>query len=296
MKSKKNQHTALDLVKVLKHWTPGDLEALFKGANQEPLQAEEIRKRIQEHIADGVKFIPLAKNIDCPAWSDKYGCPGHKQKARRLPDMKLIFIDVETTGTNFWQHGIHQLSGCIEVNGEIKADFNYQIQPNPKAKIEPEALAVSGKTLEEVMAYRPMGEIYKEFTALLGKFISKYDKADKAWFVGYNSASFDMPFVRAWFKQNGDEYFGSWFHSVSIDCIVLAAQQLMAERRDMENFKLHTVARKLGISVDDTRLHDAAYDIEITRRIYQIVTRLKPVQLSLEQLTPEAKAPEFLET
>lgn len=285
MKKGKNQHTALDLVKILKDWKPNDLEALFRGENQEPLTADEIRERLKEHIADGVNFIPLAKNIDCPAWSNKYGCPGHRKPAQYRPDMKLIFIDLETTGTNFWQHGIHQLSGCIEINGEVVEAFDWKVQPNPAAKIDPAALAVAGITVEDLgdlLRYPPMGEVYKDFTKMLGKHISKFDKKDKGWFVGFNSASFDMPFLRAWFKQNGDEYFGSWFYSVSIDCIVLAAQQLMAERREMEDFKLHTVAKKLGISVDQNRLHDAAYDIEITRRIYQIVTRLKPVQLTLE--------------
>jgi DNA polymerase-3 subunit epsilon len=40
----------------------------------------------------------------------------------------------------------------------------------------------------------------------------------------------------------------------------------------MENFKLSTVAKELVIITDETKLHDALYDIKLTRAIYTIVT------------------------
>jgi DNA polymerase-3 subunit epsilon len=40
----------------------------------------------------------------------------------------------------------------------------------------------------------------------------------------------------------------------------------------MIDFKLKTVAKELGLWVDETRLHDAEYDIELTRSVYRIVT------------------------
>ena len=41
----------------------------------------------------------------------------------------------------------------------------------------------------------------------------------------------------------------------------------------MENFKLSTVAKTLGIEVKDDSLHNAMYDIELTHEIFKIVTR-----------------------
>lgn len=38
------------------------------------------------------------------------------------------------------------------------------------------------------------------------------------------------------------------------------------------NFKLATVSKALGIEVDDSKLHDAEYDILLTRQIYNLVT------------------------
>lgn len=177
--------------------------------------------------------------------------------------MKTLFFDLETTGTLVNRHGIHQISGMVVIDGEIRESFNYHVQPNPKADIVQEALDVAGVTKEQIMAYPPMGEV------------DKYNKQDKFFLAGYNNASFDNQFLRAWFLQNGDKYFGSWFWSNSIDVMVLATPYLAAKRAEMENFKQGTVAKFLGINVDPNRLHDALYDIEICKAIYDIVSPYK---------------------
>lgn len=185
--------------------------------------------------------------------------------------MKLVFFDLETTGTLVNKHGIHQISGLIVIDGEVKEKFNLYVQPNPKAIIEQEALNVAGVTQEQVMAYPPMGQIYNQFVDMLSKYVDRYNKQDKFFLVGYNNASFDNPFLRAWFIQNGDKYFGSWFWANCIDVMVMATPYLADVRPTMENFKQGTVAKTLGIAVDDSKLHDALYDIEVCKAIYDKV-------------------------
>ena len=187
--------------------------------------------------------------------------------------MKLLFFDLETTGTNPGRNGIHQISGQIVIDGKHVQDFDFHVQPNPKAVIEDAALQVGGVTREQILAYPPMEQVYKEFVAMLGKYVDKYDKKDKFFLVGYNNAAFDNQFLRGFFLQNGDNYFGSWFWSNSIDVMVLASAYLADRRADMENFKLSTVAKSLGVSVSDDSLHNALYDIELTRAVYEIVKR-----------------------
>jgi DNA polymerase-3 subunit epsilon len=75
--------------------------------------------------------------------------------------------------------------------------------------------------------------------------------------------------------QNGDNYFGSWFWSNTLDVMVLATAFLATRRPDMENFKLSTVAKTLGIEVKDDSLHNAMYDIDLTKAIFNIVTNGK---------------------
>ena len=189
--------------------------------------------------------------------------------------MKVVFFDLETTGTLVNKHGIHQLSGEIIIDGEVKETFDFRVQPNPQALIEQEALDVAGVTKEQILAYPPMGTVYKQFVDMLSKYVDRYNKQDKFFLAGYNKAHFDNQFLRSWFVQNGDKYFGSWFWSNSIDVMVLATPFLAEKRSQMENFKQGTVAKALGIEVDDTKLHDALYDIQICKAIYDIVSPYK---------------------
>ncbi len=181
---------------------------------------------------------------------------------------KLFFFDLETTGLLHWKNGIHQMSGCIDIDGVTKEIFDFKVRPNPKAIIEQSALDVAGVTKEQVEAYPTMQEVYKELIEILSKYVDKFDKKDKFYLIGFNNASFDNQFLRAFFVQNNDNYFGSWFWSNPLDVFIMATPKLMSVRHEMENFQLKTVAKKLGIEIDESRLHDAVYDIEITREIY----------------------------
>lgn len=185
--------------------------------------------------------------------------------------MKLFFYDVETTGTNFWQHGIHQISGCVEIDGVVKEYFDIKVQPNPAAKIDDQSLAVSNVTREQIAAYMPFKDGYSAIIEIVKKYVNKYDPKDKFFLVGFNNAGFDDKFFRAFFVQNGDNYFGSWFWSHAIDVMVLAGHYLMLLRPEMINFKQMTVARQLGIEVDESKLHDAEYDVSILMKIYDKV-------------------------
>lgn len=187
--------------------------------------------------------------------------------------MKAFFFDLETTGVDHWRHGIHQISGCIEIDGEIKEGFNYKVRPHGKAKIEEDALRVGGVTVEQIGKYPGMIQVYEDLVDVLANYVDKFSKTDKFHTIGYNNASFDNQFLREFFKQNGDRYFGSWFWSAPIDVMVLAAEHLKEDRYNMKDFKLDTVARQFGIDVKDTNLHDAAYDIYLTREIYNKITQ-----------------------
>ena len=186
----------------------------------------------------------------------------------RQNKMKLFYYDLETTGTNFWQHGIHEISGIIEIDGVVKEEFIFHVQPNPKAKIEQGALDVGGVTLDQIQAYEPMKTVYWKIIEILNKYVDKFDKKDKFHLVGYNNASFDNAFFRAFFVQNNDQYFGSWFWVDSVDVMVIASFFLAENRNKLKDFKLRTVAEYLGIEIEEEKLHKASYDVEITRQIY----------------------------
>jgi DNA polymerase-3 subunit epsilon len=184
--------------------------------------------------------------------------------------MKLAYIDTETTGLDPVKNAIIQIAGYIEIDGETRERFNIRMKPAPGKVVEQSALEVNGITGEDLATFDDHTEGYKKFTQTLGMYCNKFDKADKYFFVAYN-ATFDDRFIRQFMLENNDPYFGSWFHWPSIDVAVLAVDELMERRHEMPNFKLLTVAKEYGMTIDEKRLHDAMYDIELTRDIYKAV-------------------------
>ena len=215
-------------------------------------------------------------------------------------DQKIIFIDVETTGVNPERNGLTQISGCVQIGDEVKESFDYFVRPFPHDEFDVEAriftcidrrqfllpdhpnhLAVDGQNFEDPK------DIYVRMAVMLGKYVSQYDKTDKFQFVGYNAHSFDMPFMRRFWEKNGDRFFGSWFWYPCLDVMLVWAQILQPVRAELSNFKLATVARHCGIKVDDSRLHDSQYDIELTRELWlsahEIINRDNTEQPSWSQ-------------
>ncbi len=196
-------------------------------------------------------------------------------------EQKIIFIDVETTGVNPERNGLTQLSGCVQIGDEVKESFDFFLRPFPQDEIEIAALEVTGFDRRQFLLpdhpdyiavdgqnFEDPRDIYDRMAAILGKYVNQYDKTDKFQFVGYNAHSFDMPFMRRFWEKNGNRFFGSWFWYPCLDVMLVWAQILQPVRAELSNFKLATVAKHCGIKVDDTRLHDSQYDIELTRELW----------------------------
>ncbi|WP_221252148.1 3'-5' exonuclease [Desulfuromonas versatilis] len=200
---------------------------------------------------------------------------------------KFVFIDVETTGTNPESHGIVQISGCVQVGDEVRETFDHFVRPFPQDRIDDQALKVCGIDRRQLLPkddpallhvpgkeFLEPQEVFSLLREMLTRYVSPYEKKDKFQFVGYNAHSFDMPFVRRFWEKNNDRYFGSWFWYPCLDVMLVWAQILQPVREQLPNFRLATVARHCGIEVDDTRLHDSMYDIELTRALWLEARRI----------------------
>lgn len=157
---------------------------------------------------------------------------------------KQIFIDLETNNSLDPRTGhITQLAGIIRINGKVKEKFNFK------------------------------NNIYHSFKTILDKYVDKFDKSDKFYFIGYN-AKFDSDFIRELFLKNKDNFYGSYFFTPIIDVMGICAYKFMLKDIRPENFKLGTIARYFKIPVKESDLHDALYDIEITKEVYQKLRKL----------------------
>lgn len=184
--------------------------------------------------------------------------------------MKLLYFDVETTGLSAAKCAIHQLSYIIEIDGEIKERGNIQIKPFEGALVDKKALEVANVTANAINNYPNTYSLaFSKFEATLDRYINKYSKEDKFFLVGYNNAAFDNHFLRAFHLRNGHKYFGSYFWANPIDVYVLASYKVMKDRHNIKYFKLKTACKHFGINVDESKLHDAIYDVELTRNLFK---------------------------
>lgn len=184
--------------------------------------------------------------------------------------MKEIYIDVETTGTRWWENSIHQIGLLIDIDGVQTESHDLKLKPITGKIIEPKALEISGKTMADLETYPPASVVKAQLSEITDKYIDKYDKTDKFHIIGYN-VHFDIAFLRQFYLDMGDDYYGSIFWSDAIDVMVLASNKLKDIRHKMKNFQLKTVAQTVGIQVDESRLHDAIYDLELTKELYNIL-------------------------
>lgn len=178
--------------------------------------------------------------------------------------MKLFYADTETTGLDPMRNEAFQLAFIIEVDGKIVCEKNIKMRPARPEMADAKALEVTKKTLAELATYPLRAQAFRELTETLAKYVDKYDKADKFVWIGQNP-EFDVRFVRAFFKEHNDNYFGSWFDNRPADLISLAVAAKVKGLIKPENFKLATLAAEFGIQFD---AHDALADVRVTREVW----------------------------
>ena len=180
---------------------------------------------------------------------------------------KLMFLDIETTGTDPKRHGVIQISGFIEIDGRQEESFDLYTTLFPGDIISKDALQINGRSVEEIRGFPKQQVAYRKLMQIIEKFINRYDKKDKFFIVGYNSR-FDDDFLREWFRKCNDKYYGSYFHWPAIDVANMAALHFIESRESFKDFKLMTVAGVAGIDISEERSHDASFDISITRELF----------------------------
>lgn len=186
--------------------------------------------------------------------------------------MKALFFDTETTGTDYKIHGIHQISGKVLIDGVEMEEFDFKVQPHYGCQFDPKALAICGVTEAQIKAYPHMHTVFPLILAKLAKHVDMSDPQDNIFMFGYN-INFDARMFFNFFRlNNGTKHFRNIFWTVPIDVMSLAAHYLMQKRHIMENLKQGTVAKFLGIEVNDSKLHDGVYDLDILIKIYNIIS------------------------
>lgn len=193
--------------------------------------------------------------------------------------MKILYFDTETTGVDPKLNGMVQISGMIEIDGEVKETFNIKMRPGEKDIIEPKALEVIGKTKEELMTYQSPDDARKQLVAMFAKYVDKFDRKDKFTPAGYN-VKFDIDFLHNLFLKCGDAYFGSWVAWQGVDILAIVYFLKYMGAITLTDYKLKSVCDHFGIEL---KAHDALADITATK---QVLAKIKDL-VSIKSLQPK---------
>ena len=181
---------------------------------------------------------------------------------------KILWFDTETTGLSD-KSTIIQIAGIIEIDGEVKKTFNLRCRPFADSEMSDKAFEITGLLKEDVLEYPDPKEVHDQLLKIFARFIGKFDKTDKFIVAGHN-VGFDVDQLTRWFQKCGDKYLGSWInYRKQLDTLGLfRAMQIADVMPELENAKLETIAKFMGIEFD---AHDAMADIEATRYIGSVM-------------------------
>ncbi len=192
--------------------------------------------------------------------------------------MKILYFDVETTGTDPHRHGLIQLGQIIEVDGKVISENCWNIQPFKRDEIDSQALQVTNTKREDLFDNTkrlPVEAAWFEIRKTWDQVIDKYDTADKFILAGYNVDAFDQQFLREYIRKcHPMERFsvaGSYMGHLTMDPLPYLKWLKALGTLPIENLKLQTVCDRLGIILTDA--HDAMADVRATRWLVKRVRR-----------------------
>lgn len=185
---------------------------------------------------------------------------------------KILYIDTETGGVDFQNSALIQLSGIIEIDGIEQERFNFYVKPFGNSIVTDEALQVQGRTFADLATDKYIDEkiVYRDFVAVLDKYIDKYDKTDKFLVAGFN-VNFDINMIKALFLRNHNSFLYSYIESASF---VLDPMQIVTFLQEAQvlpklaNNKLGTLCEYFNIKFE---AHDSMEDIIATKALIKVL-------------------------
>lgn len=188
--------------------------------------------------------------------------------------MNTVFFDLETGGIDPSKHPIIQIA-AIAVGSDLveRNHFEVKVAFDP-AECDPEALKHNcyNEAVWKEKSVNPSDAIAR-FSAFLKEHADVRmvsGRTGKPYFVaqliGHNAASFDGPFIQAFYRQY-DAFLPA---SYRVMCTLQRAIWYFHERPDIKqptDFKLATLCQYFGIEL--VNAHDALADIRATVALYR---------------------------
>ena len=163
------------------------------------------------------------------------------------------FIDIETTGLNKATCDIIQVATIVTDNSGT--DVHSKTSMFLKVEISQEIERLTGISNTRLAKE---GLPRSTFAKILRGMLE-----NNPTFVGHNICTFDWPFIVAWLERHIDRF--PTCPIAGLEDTLGMARSTFALRKWPKN---REVAYALGVEYDESMLHGAEYDIELTRKVY----------------------------
>lgn len=224
----------------------------------------------------------LTKILDYQKEAERIQKEIDDKKARRakLPNMKLLYLDIETTGPDPVTNSIHHLALIVEVNGVVKLRESLIIRPREFEDLPEDYRTPNGITKKDFanpLNYVPPAEALSELDHILSQYIDTADPADRFFIVGYGTEGGKLPFLRGLFTE-GPQRYEDYFTADSLDAKVLATYYLWPRYNEFKDFSLGEIFRALGgrekltKALSGNNKEDAEVNVEFTHQVYKKIT------------------------
>jgi len=178
----------------------------------------------------------------------------------------LLIVDVETTGTNPDTASIIQLGACVfNKEGYLEPyTFNEYILPYTSEWTK-EAEKVHQITRSQIQEKgKPLFQVLDEFERWASNYM--LGELKKKFWLAQWSAGFDVSMLRSAYKVIGAEI---PFHYRAFDIASIVRLELARRGKLQQKCGEDKCALALGIKVDETKLHDALYDAQLSGRMLE---------------------------
>jgi len=170
-----------------------------------------------------------------------------------LENLAYVIVDIETTGLNPEADEIIEIGAIKVEGGELKDIFNKLIKP--EKKITEDITGLTGITQDMLESELPIKPVIAQFANFIGN----------SALVAHNS-EFDISFLKSSFKKHLNLELNNF-----TTCTLLISRDILP---NLDNHKLHTVARYFGIEVSNR--HRAIGDAELTYQVWlKFIEKLK---------------------
>lgn len=182
----------------------------------------------------------------------------------------ILVIDIETTGTDPKKHGIIEIAGEFHKAGEKPKKFQVKFF-NPKREVDLEALKINKVAYSHLFSLGSEEIAVKKFV----DWLLELSLDSQTRLVGHN-VHFDVNFLKHLVEEYNVVGFNSLLpykvHDTSDRGEMLIDNGLITTEGNKSSLK--HLAKGLNISIEESKLHGAAYDVELTVKVYTAMNQL----------------------